>query len=669
MMKRYFFFGFFILSHFAFSQARDNWFPNRGNVGIGTRTPTKDLEVIGDIKATNTIYSNSLESGSIVGGTLNLSNNAMINGRLGIGVTNPTEKLEVLGNFKLQGNLTALGLTIQSLQTNSGLFNTLTVNQNASFHGLVTFGENVSFSKDALVAGKLGIGISAPSEALDVLGNIKSSAGLFSSSLTTGTAQLASLNVAQNSIFNGLVGIGVPSPEEKLHIGGNLKVRDGIFSRTLTTTNFQTGVLTATGLASFSENATFGKDLILNGKLGIGITTPSESLDISGNLKLTGGINAATLTANQGSFAQGLSAGNTTVNGRLDVTGILNAQSVVLSNLNTTNNVTVGKDLSVSGNSNLTGTLQVGGQLSSQAISASAVTTSGDINSGQNLSVSGSTTLNNLLVNGQMTSKNFAVEGVNATGNVSVGQNLAVTGASTLNALQVSGQLTSQAISATRITTTGNATIGQGITVNGISQLNGDINVTGNSTIGGNLSVTGTLNAGSIAINDINTNGNATITQNLTVSGLSQLGGDVNVGGNLKAGVIEATEFRKSDGSALFNLDNATITQTLKVATDRVPDNYKLAVGGNIIATGIDIKIPQKWPDYVFTDGHKLLTIAEVDQYIKANRHLPGILSAEEMKAKENYSVSEMDAKLLEKIEEMMLYIIELKKEIESLKK
>ena len=94
-----------------------------------------------------------------------------------------------------------------------------------------------------------------------------------------------------------------------------------------------------------------------------------------------------------------------------------------------------------------------------------------------------------------------------------------------------------------------------------------------------------------------------------------------------------------------------------------------MAVGGNIIATGIDIKIPQKWPDYVFTDGHKLLTIAEVDQYIKANRHLPGVLSAEEMKAKENYSVSEMDAKLLEKIEEMMLYIIELKKEIESLKK
>jgi hypothetical protein len=147
------------------------------------------------------------------------------------------------------------------------------------------------------------------------------------------------------------------------------------------------------------------------------------------------------------------------------------------------------------------------------------------------------------------------------------------------------------------------------------------------------------------------------------------VGGNLNVSGNIKTGVIEANEFKKSDGSPLFNLDNASISKTLAIAADHVPSDYKLAVGGNIIATGVDIKIPQKWPDYVFTDGHKILTIDEVNAYIKEHGHLPGIFSAKEMQAKQNYSVSEMDAKLLEKIEELTLYIVQLKKEIDQLKK
>ncbi|HYC84323.1 MAG TPA: hypothetical protein VEB86_03840, partial [Chryseosolibacter sp.] len=190
----------------------------------------------------------------------------------------------------------------------------------------------------------------------------------------------------------------------------------------------------------------------------------------------------------------------------------------------------------------------------------------------------------------------------------------------------------------------------------------------GNSTVGGNLQVTGTLNTGNIVINDLQTSGNATVDKNLTVSGTAQVANDLLVSGNIKAGVVEATEFRTPTGEALFNLDNVRVAKTLTVGTDKtVPANYKMAVGGNILATGIDIKIPEKWPDYVFTDGHKLLTLQEVEAFIKANGHLPNVLSAKEMEQKKNYSVSQMDATLLEKIEELTLYILQLEKRLQEL--
>jgi trimeric autotransporter adhesin len=215
---------------------------------------------------------------------------------------------------------------------------------------------------------------------------------------------------------------------------------------------------------------------------------------------------------------------------------------------------------------------------------------------------------------------------------------------------------------------TGGVTVGQSLTVDGPGIFASDVTIGGSSAISGDLQVSGAFTATNLTISNINATGDARA-QNLIVAGTGNINGDLSVAGSVRAGVIEATEFRKPDGSSFFNFDNTVISQTLSVGTTRaVPSNYKVAIEGNIIATGIDIKAPQKWPDYVFADGHKLLTLEEVDAYIKKYGHLPGVLSAKEMEAKQNYSVSEMDAKLLEKMEEMMLYILELKKEIENLK-
>ena len=72
--------------------------------------------------------------------------------------------------------------------------------------------------------------------------------------------------------------------------------------------------------------------------------------------------------------------------------------------------------------------------------------------------------------------------------------------------------------------------------------------------------------------------------------------------------------------------------------------------------------------DYVFEEEYELMNLEEVKAFIEKNNHLPGIPSAAEMQ-KQGMSIGEMNTKLLEKIEELTLYMIELKKENKLLNK
>lgn len=69
-----------------------------------------------------------------------------------------------------------------------------------------------------------------------------------------------------------------------------------------------------------------------------------------------------------------------------------------------------------------------------------------------------------------------------------------------------------------------------------------------------------------------------------------------------------------------------------------------------------------QFPDYVFEDSYDLLSIDELDSYIQENKHLPNIPSAKEVE-ETGLKLGEMNIKLVEKIEELTLYIIELKKQ------
>lgn len=97
----------------------------------------------------------------------------------------------------------------------------------------------------------------------------------------------------------------------------------------------------------------------------------------------------------------------------------------------------------------------------------------------------------------------------------------------------------------------------------------------------------------------------------------------------------------------------------------QTPD-AKLAVNGDVHAKKIRVDLTG-WPDYVFNPGYQLPTLTQVEAYVKKNRHLPGIPSAEDVSEK-GVDVGAMQAKLLEKVEALTLYLIQQQKEIELLK-
>ncbi len=110
-----------------------------------------------------------------------------------------------------------------------------------------------------------------------------------------------------------------------------------------------------------------------------------------------------------------------------------------------------------------------------------------------------------------------------------------------------------------------------------------------------------------------------------------------------------------------------TILKNGNVGIGATPkDEYKLAVAGTIGARKVKVTT-ETWADFVFQPEYKLPTLSEVESYIKIHQHLPEIPSAAEVE-EDGIDVGEMNKKLLQKIEEMTLYLIEMKKEIGELK-
>lgn len=96
-------------------------------------------------------------------------------------------------------------------------------------------------------------------------------------------------------------------------------------------------------------------------------------------------------------------------------------------------------------------------------------------------------------------------------------------------------------------------------------------------------------------------------------------------------------------------------------------NDFALAVQGGVVSTKVSVLDIDSWPDFVFGNNYKLMNLYELEQYINTNQHLPEVPSAEEVSAS-GIDLGEMNAILLQKVEELTLHIIELQKQIDELK-
>jgi|GEM_PF-1544985 len=150
------------------------------------------------------------------------------------------------------------------------------------------------------------------------------------------------------------------------------------------------------------------------------------------------------------------------------------------------------------------------------------------------------------------------------------------------------------------------------------------------------------------------------LTNSKTDSDNPQIRMHINEDGNIGIGTI-------TPKSKLEVIGNVIIGE---IPSNKMPNDYNLYVEKGVIAEKVKVAVltSSQWSDHVFDKKYELKPLEEVEKYIEENKHLPNIPSSEEL-VKEGLDLGKMQAKQMEKIEELTLYLIEMKKEIDILKK
>jgi hypothetical protein len=125
-----------------------------------------------------------------------------------------------------------------------------------------------------------------------------------------------------------------------------------------------------------------------------------------------------------------------------------------------------------------------------------------------------------------------------------------------------------------------------------------------------------------------------------------------------------ADMYLQTDGITRMFIESAG---NVGIGTTTLASGYRLSVSGKVMCEELKVQLQGSWPDYVFTEGYNLKALSTLEREIRNLGHLPGMPSALEV-AKNGVEVGEIQRLLLEKMEELTLYVIALKKENEAIK-
>jgi hypothetical protein len=422
-------------------------------------------------------------------------------------------------------------------------------------------------------------------------------------------------------------------------------------------TNIDTGVdgfqiQTANKSTIYPLTYTTKMTVKVDGNVGIGTTTPAAKLDVNGTFKVAG---ASTLSSTLGV------TGATTLSNTLMVAGLSTLGSLKVTGASTLAATTI------VGATNITGAVNLAGATSNLSV-------------GGTLGVTGATTLSSLKVNGLATVGGFKVyQTDNPCLTVESSYSSATLGAASCDGcysnfaqrgdivLRAMGNAKHILFNIPNLPNDANGYVGFTDEINGTwckFKNNKEVTIDGNVGIG-----------------------TTTPEATLHVNGTTRFDNDVTIytpkTGNGTAStwaISNNTPSHGAPGSGLQFWRTATLpTGIFQLCTMHLGDNgyvgigttepdYMLTVNGTIHAKEVKIDLKGPLADYVFDKNYKLMDLKDVESYVNEHSHLPEVPSASEV-ATNGMDLGEMQNKMLQKIEELTLYVIKQQKEIDELKK